>query len=254
MSTRSLWPREHGAYAQLGFPLATALALGTPTVSSIAIALAACLAFLANEPLLVVLGHRGARMQASHGERARRRLRRLAASAACIGTVGLEIAPFEAAIVAAVVAIPVLALIGLAWKRAMHSLGGEIVAAVALPGAATPVAIAAGADWRLAAMIWTAWSFGYACTVVGVHRVFARNRRATSWIDFALAGVLVAATSSFLLLARAHPSVVVAVPLSVVGVTLVVKPPRAARIRAVGVAIVIASLLSFGLTLALIAP
>jgi hypothetical protein len=58
MARRSLWPREHGAYAQLGAPLATAIAMQAPTIGALALASAACLAFLANEPLLVVLGHR----------------------------------------------------------------------------------------------------------------------------------------------------------------------------------------------------
>src|SRR5262249_5958355 len=53
LMTRSLWPREHGAYAQLGAPLATALARQVPTVPAALLAAAACCAFLANEPLLV---------------------------------------------------------------------------------------------------------------------------------------------------------------------------------------------------------
>ena len=66
---RSLWPREHGAYAQLAAPLLTALVIVRPTVAAALLALAACIAFLANEPLLVVLGHRGKRMREQDGRR-----------------------------------------------------------------------------------------------------------------------------------------------------------------------------------------
>jgi hypothetical protein len=59
MSQRSLWPREHGAYFQLALPLIAAHLLRAPTVAMAALTAAACLVFVAHEPLLVVLGHRG---------------------------------------------------------------------------------------------------------------------------------------------------------------------------------------------------
>lgn len=50
--SRLLFPREHGAYGQLGVPLAVALASGRPGLVSIAFALVATAVFLAHEPLL----------------------------------------------------------------------------------------------------------------------------------------------------------------------------------------------------------
>ncbi|HET7503266.1 MAG TPA: YwiC-like family protein [Kofleriaceae bacterium] len=64
---RSLWPREHGAYVQLLAPLATAMVATRPTIAGAAIAAGACLAFLASEPLRVLLGARGARLQETAG-------------------------------------------------------------------------------------------------------------------------------------------------------------------------------------------
>src|SRR5689334_17708106 len=55
-------PREHGAYGQLLVPLITALAIGRPGVAAVALAVAIVAAFLAHEPLLVLLGQRGARV------------------------------------------------------------------------------------------------------------------------------------------------------------------------------------------------
>src|SRR5262249_31077882 len=97
---RSLWPREHGAYAQLGAPLATAPALHIPTVPAALLAAAACCAFLANEPLLVVLGHRGKRMHDEHGRRAAVRLAIVGGTAVAIGAVALVLAPRDARLVA----------------------------------------------------------------------------------------------------------------------------------------------------------
>src|SRR5688572_32010037 len=104
---RSLWPREHGAYAQLAAPLLTALVVVRPTVAAGLLAAAACCAFLANEPLLVVLGHRGKRMREQAGTRAARRLALLASLAAAMGIAGLVLAPHSLAI-AALVAVPVV--------------------------------------------------------------------------------------------------------------------------------------------------
>jgi hypothetical protein len=78
---RSLWPREHGAYAQLGAPLLCALLVRAPTLPAILLASGAVFAFLANEPLLVLLGHRGRRMLATESGRARVRL-------TCVGSLG----------------------------------------------------------------------------------------------------------------------------------------------------------------------
>ena len=55
----SLLPKEHGAYAELSFPLVTGLALGEPNLASFSLGLAAVLFFLANEPVAVLLGARG---------------------------------------------------------------------------------------------------------------------------------------------------------------------------------------------------
>lgn len=54
-----LKPKEHGAYAILAIPLVTGLVAAGPTLVGGCIAAAAFTGFLAHEPLLVTLGHRG---------------------------------------------------------------------------------------------------------------------------------------------------------------------------------------------------
>ena len=63
----SLWPKEHGAYGQVAFPLITALTAAGASVGGTLTAMAVLAGFLAHEPAAVVLGLRG--------PRARRRLR-----------------------------------------------------------------------------------------------------------------------------------------------------------------------------------
>ncbi len=56
----SLLPREHGAYAQLGFPLVTALALGDLGVAPLLLVVGIIAVFLVHEPVMVLSGGRGA--------------------------------------------------------------------------------------------------------------------------------------------------------------------------------------------------
>src|SRR5437762_3573628 len=93
---RSLAPKEHGAYGQLGLPLVTGLAMGRPGVAAAALAVAAAAAFVAHEPLLILAGQRGTRARREEGPRAARRLAVLGAAAAISGGAGLALAPSPA--------------------------------------------------------------------------------------------------------------------------------------------------------------
>lgn len=56
MKPRSLWPREHGAYAELGLPLLVALVAGSRTWRAFAMTAGALAVFLASEPFLILVG------------------------------------------------------------------------------------------------------------------------------------------------------------------------------------------------------
>jgi len=246
---RPLWPREHGAYAQLLAPLATALVLVRPTLASGLLASAACAGFLANEPLLVVLGHRGKRLREQQGRDAARRLAVLATVAGAVGAAGLVLAP-NALPVAALVAIPALLTIVLAWRRLERTLAGELGAAVALSGASALVLVASGATQGAALAIWGAWAIGFACTVVAVHRVIARNRAAATWRDtLAIVGLLAVTSASAALLIRGS-LLGAATPLALASMILVIRPPRATYLRTIGVALVVASVATGALAFA----
>lgn len=240
---RSLWPREHGAYAQLLAPLATALVLLRPTPAAVLVAIAACCAFLANEPLLVVLGHRGKRLHEQAGPRATRRLAVLSCIAAGAGSSGLWLAPAALA-VAAIVAIPAAITIALAWRRQERTLVGELAAAVALSGASAPVVVASGGTNDAALALWAAWAIGFACTVIAVHRVIARHRAAASWHDVLAIALLAAITAASVVLVIRGSVIGAAAPLALVSTALALRPPRATYLRTIGVVLVVAAVAS----------
>jgi YwiC-like protein len=251
MARRSLWPREHGAYFQLAIPLVAALAARVPVAAAVALATAAWLAFLAHEPLLVVLGHRGARLRMAAGSRARVYVATLGGAAVATGALALALARPAALQVAALALVPAAMVIVLAWRRREHTLIGELIAAVALTEAAAPVAVASGAAPIAAIAAWFGWALGFGTSVIAVHRVMARHKRAATSIDRALAIGLAVVTVMCLALAARSATARIAAPLVAISVLLVIAPPSATRLRAVGVAIAVTAAASCALALAL---
>jgi len=248
---RSLLPREHGAYVQLATPLLVALIACGVTSAGLLFAIAAGLAFVSNEPLLIALGHRGRRLRESDGRRARAWFAVLAAGALVAGVAGLVLAPPDARLAAAAVAVPSAVLFVLGWRKQERTFLGETTAAIALTGAAAPVAVAAGMSLPNALALWLAWAVGYACTVVAVHRVIERHKRPPKRIDR-----VAAITLSTMTLASVTASVftwhaLVVIPFAASAAALVIAPPPATKLRAIGFALVGASLVSATLAISL---
>lgn len=248
---RTLLPREHGAYVQLLAPLLAALIAAGGNLPAGLLATAAVLAFAANEPLLVALGHRGKRAREQDGPRARRLLAVLAPAAAAAGLAGLVLADRDTRLVAAAVAVPAAIVVVLAWKKLERSVAGELVAATALAGAAAPVAVAAGMPVRDAALVWAAWAIGYAATVVAVHRVITRHKRGPSRADLVARLGVVAVTAGLLALAWQWRHALVALPLAAGSAAVLLVAPPATRLRAIGFSLAGASLMSIALVVAL---
>jgi YwiC-like protein len=246
----SLWPREHGAYVQLLAPLACALAARAPTVASVALAAGASLGFLASEPLRLVLGERGLRQRDRAGPAARGRLVGLGVAALIVGAVGVARAPMAARVLVGVVGLAVVVVLALSRRGAIQTVIGEIVAASALAGAASPVAVAGGMAPGDALVIWGGWALGYAATVIAVHHVLAghrrpapgrdRRHRSTSVRAIVVAGLGAAITG----LAVRAPVAWFATPLVGLAAAILVRPPRATRLRAIGIGFLICSVVS----------
>ena len=245
--SRSMMPREHGAYAQLGLPLVAALAASRPTSSSVCYAFAACAAFVAHEPALILFGHRGSRARRDSGARARRWLAASLFAAAAAGAIAFAWSPTSrpwAALSAALGA----AATALAFRRQERSLFGEALASSALASAAMPAAIAGGLPWQNAVGIWGVFGASFLVSTVEVrsvaHRPPSRAARIATWgAAFAiLAGV--AAMRPLLALAS--------LPILAVVAYLVVRAPSAAALRRLGWTLASSSVLTAAVVVAVL--
>lgn len=173
---RSLAPREHGAYGQLGLPLVAGLALGRPGIAAFGLTIAWVAAFLAHEPLLVLLGQRGKKARAQDGARAAGRLAVLACVLVLAGVVGLLFAPPAARLGLVPPALLGLVVMAFVWRKEEKTTAGEIVAAAALSGAGFPVALAGGVAVLPAAVAWIVWATAFLMSTLAVRAVIARAK------------------------------------------------------------------------------
>jgi hypothetical protein len=173
---KGLLPREHGAYAQLGFPLLTGLFYAGGHPGAVAFAVAAVAGFLAHEPMAVIMGMRGVRIRDALVRPARRRLWLLVAVGGVALVAALVLAPLRAWQAAVVPAVPALILIPLFLTDRIKTIGGEAIAAAAFSAVLLPVALSGVASWAEA---WTAaavWLGATLLAIVVVHAVKASHK------------------------------------------------------------------------------
>lgn len=248
---RSFWPREHGAYGQLAFPSLAALACGTPSWASAATILAAVSAFLAHEPLLIVLGRRGKRALREDGARARRLLAIGVALSAGFGAAAIVLAgPLRVSLLPSAVSAG-LATLFVAFDRE-KTLAGEVVAAAALSSLALPVGALAGVAMPVAAAVALVWTLGFSLATFSVREVIRGAREpSTDWSPLPLLPSLVVTALAVAVL-RVAPAVSLTwavAPFVLMAVGLAVAPPPPRHLRRVGWSLIGASVV----TLAMIA-
>ena len=244
MKRRSLWPREHGAYVQLATPLVVALVLA-PSLAGALLATGACAAFLAHEPLLVLLGRRGKRARVENEARALVRLTTCLAVAGVGGVAGMALAPGALAAGAAV-GLAAGVVVGLSWLDEAHTLGGEVAAAAALAAAAAPVGVAGGMPIAVAVELWAMWALAFASTVVAVHVVIDCHKRRASRRTWLLWLSLLAAAGAGLALGS-WPA---GAPLWLVSLAVIVVRPRATQLRRIGVLLAVVTAVTAAWTIA----
>ncbi len=230
--TRSLAPKEHGAYGQLAMPILSVALMGTPTRASVLLAIAAALLFSAHESALVMLGHRGKRAAEDDGRRARRILASSGLAALLLGGTGLALGP-AAALPGALVALALGALVGgLVLARREKTTAGEFVATAAMTSAALPIGLAADMSTRLAVTVWLTWMLAFSGATGGVRSVIAAMKNqarapAVTLLAVATLGVLGGALTG-------HATVIAATPMVLAGWGLAARPPHARHLRRVG--------------------
>lgn len=253
---RLLVPSEHGTWAQLLFPLATALWLPGARTSAWLLAAAVVCAFTATESLQVLFGSRGSRAARELGPVARRTLASLMGGAAVCGAAALV-----SASPATRMATVALFVVGAsAWlhvfRGGLKTTGGELHVAAALSCGALPVALAGEASSEWAFTIAGTWTAAFASATLAVRSVTARALRRPYRVHLASATVLAVASAFALVsLARAGkvPSLlpVAFLPTAAIVAVVAVAAPRAASLKRIGWCVVASSaILLIGLVVA----
>lgn len=239
-------PREHGAYGQLLFPLVTALAIGRPGVAALTLSAAAVFAFLAHEPLLILLGQRGRRATREHSPRAWRWLAAWVVAALACAAIAIRLMPAPARIGLGIPGGLALVLGIVIAARHERTTAGEILTALTLSSFAYPIALAAQAPSRAAVTSAAAFATAFVAATLSVRAVIMCTRRPPATTSRVVAGVvlligLAGLATLWQLGLAAGAGVWAALPVCGVGFVLVLAPPSATRLRIVGWTLVAAT-------------
>jgi hypothetical protein len=241
-----LIPHEHGAYGQLGFPVAAVMATGRPSVASALLVIACAAAFVAYEPLLVLLGQRGVRARREWAAEAKRTLAGSAGVAVLAGIAGAWLLRPELRWTLGVPAICGAAAVALVLARVHKTTPGELLVAVALSSCAWPVGVAAGLHPAPAAACAAVFAAGFCSATLAVRSTIALQRREPASVSRA-AAIIVAIASPVAVGILARLSGldarlwIAAAPLSLLALVLAARPPSARHLRRVGWALIAAS-------------
>jgi hypothetical protein len=173
----SLLPREHGAYAQVSFPLLTALALGGLGPAALLLTVAVITVFLAHEPVLVLAGGRGGRAKRETSAHARRRLVWLVAVGLPAGLLGLWLANPTARLAALIPAALGALLTPLIFARREKTATGELLVAVTLSATMIPIAVAGGVSLAVSIAAATVWAVAFSLGTITVRAIIARAKK-----------------------------------------------------------------------------
>jgi len=252
-------PREHGAYAELLFPIVTVFLGGSPTTSTWLLAVGAIACFLANEPanepLLVLVGQRGNRTKREESDRAKRALLLFFLVAIGAGVAGLLLATTA---VQYAVSVPLLlgaGLMMLAVQGLERSMLGEGLAAATLSSIAIPLGLSAGLGLRATlavVLIWLVTSLlGTAEVRLTIARTKAKTDEEFARVRFKRA-LLVLVCLAIIAVGVIAPYgsrvglwiLAAAVPVALVVLAMAALRPTARRLRLMGWSLVAANLCS----------
>lgn len=241
--TLSLAPREHGAYGQFALPLVVAHATGSASWAAWLFTVAAVAAFASHEPLLVVLGRRGARVRIRGGARALRFLFVTAGVGSLAAAAGLASGSVSArwsALGCAALAAPLAVQIARDTER---SLVGELLTASMLPALAVPVALSAHVPTGTAIGVWLVWTLCFAAATCAVRDTVAHGKRGRPLFlrlaPLAVTGVLAGSALAWGLFTRLQ--VVAATPMVATLLLVALRPPHPRQLRRAGWALLVAS-------------
>jgi YwiC-like protein len=248
--TVSLLPREHGAYGQLAVPLVTSFAVAGLNKASLLIGLAEVAGFLAHEPLLVLLGRRGARARREAGPHAAWWFGVSAVTMAAAGLGALWLVPPSLGWSLLLPVVPALVLGAAVSAKDEKSTRGELAAALAFSLAAVPLCMAAGAAVSTALAVGMTFASVFVADTLAVRSIVLavrgggdpRASRSARIAALTLAGAAAVGLATAGLRALLPWSAFgAAFPGLAVAVWVAIFPPRPSQLRNVGWALVGAS-------------
>jgi hypothetical protein len=197
LATSPLLPREHGAYAQLAFPLLTGLALAVPNLSTLALGAAAVAFFLANESAAILLGVRGKRLKDQEGARARVQGSALLVAGAILGAVGVATGWAEVWPAILFPAVAGILLVPLVLMGRQKTLFGELLVITTFTTLVLPMAAASGVDPIRASLASAVWWVSFGLGTLEVHAIKTRHKkmqrtRWTGWLSPLASGSVLA--------------------------------------------------------------
>jgi hypothetical protein len=255
-----MWlPKEHGAYGQLGFPLATAFGVAGVSTAGLLLSITVIAAFVAHEPAAVGLGLRGSRAQRERGASAWRWLACSLVVAIAAGAAALILLDPVARRSLAIPAIPAVLLIVAMIQGREKSWYGEAAAALAFAGASIPVVLAAGAPMDAAVSVAIPFALLFTMTTLAVRvvilrirgggdlRATAATRRATLTISAVSAALIAAMTAAHWLRV---PVLIASAPGLVTAAIVAARPPAPTQLRSLGWTLVAISALTAAILVA----
>jgi len=257
-----MWPREHGAYGQLAFPLVTALAIAGVALPAVLIAVATIAAFLAHEPLLVVLGRRGPRSRRDQASRAEVWLVVTGTVTLAAGAAAIWLAPTDSRWSFLVPLVPTALLIGALVSDREKTGAGEIAAATAFSFVAIPLCVVAGTSLSTAFSVGIAFASLFAASTLGVRVVILKVRGggdprkvrvSRRLLVILTAGVAVGLVIAAMRALLPWTTLLAIGPGLLVAVLVALRPPAPTRLRIVGWTLVSTSTVAAAILIAALA-
>ncbi len=171
---RSLWPREHGVYVQVMLPLLTGLLISS-TLAGAFISSAVFAAFLLHEPMLVLTGGRGRRMEADLAVAAKTRVVVVTAWLLVAGGAGYLLAPASARLALLSLLVCGASVLFIARRHAAKTLHGELLVAFTFSLALLPVVLAGRESILPSWVAMGIWTAVFGLQTLTVHAVKARG-------------------------------------------------------------------------------
>jgi hypothetical protein len=249
-----LIPREHGAYAQLGFPLLTGLIYSGGHPGAVAFSVAAIALFLAHEPLAVLAGVRGERLRTELARPARRRLLFLAGAAVAGLVAAIGLAPplaWMAAVLPAGLGLLLLPLLG---TRRLKTIPAEAIVAAVFSTSVLPLALSDAVGLLEAGLAAAVWYAAFLPSIFAVHAVKAalKKRPEERWILRAapvLSTLVLGAVIAGGLLLPEGADLLAAVPPVAVALGVAARPPHPRHLKRLGWMMVAADVVALVLLL-----